>query len=50
MKRILFAITLALAASAAYAACTTHTIFGPNGQTTICTTCCAGSNCTTTCS
>ena len=50
MKRILIAITLALAASAAYAACTTHTIFGPNGQATICTTCCAGSNCTTTCS
>jgi len=32
------------------AACTTRTVFTPNGTIIWCTTCCVGSHCTTTCS
>lgn len=50
MKKLLVAISLMLAATAVYAACTTTTIFLPDGRTMICTTCCyAYGNCTTTC-
>ncbi len=49
MKRFLAALALATTATAAYAACTTHT-FIQNGRTVICSTCCyVGGNCTTTC-
>lgn len=43
-------ITLALLASSfgVYAACTTHTIYTAD-KITMCTTCCANGNCTTTC-
>ena len=36
-------------ASPALAACTSNTIFGPDGRATICTTCCNFGYCTTTC-
>jgi hypothetical protein len=48
MKKALIAIGLAAAATAAWATCTTHTII-QNGRMVTCTTCCYGSNCTTTC-
>ena len=49
MKRLILAAALALVATAAYAACWTHTIVTSDGMLT-CTTCCYGSgNCTTTC-
>jgi len=49
LKKYLIAAILALTTSAAYAACVTNTVIGPRGQMTICTTCCYGNNCTTTC-
>jgi hypothetical protein len=50
MRLIVGALLLVLAlASRADAACTTHTIFLPDGRTVICTTCCYGGGCTTTC-
>jgi hypothetical protein len=48
MKRFLVATALALTATAAYATCTTHTIF-QNGRITVCQVCCYGGHCTTTC-
>lgn len=48
MKKAIIAIALAAAATATWAACTTHTIMS-NGRIVSCTTCCVGSNCTTTC-
>lgn len=48
MKRFLLAASLALTATAAYATCTTHTIF-QGGRMVTCSTCCVGNNCTTTC-
>jgi len=48
MKKVLAAIALATLATATWAACTTHTIMS-NGRMVTCTTCCYGSNCTTTC-
>ena len=48
MKKAIIAIALAAAATATWAACTTHTIM-QNGRIVTCTTCCVGSNCTTTC-
>lgn len=47
-KRLMAALALATAATAAWAQCTTHTIF-QGGRTVICTTCCHYGNCTTTC-
>jgi hypothetical protein len=38
-----------LLASAAWAACSTHTIFMPRGTMITCTTCCYGSSCHTSC-
>lgn len=49
IKRILAAMGIALICTGAWAQCSTHTIFGSNGRTVICTTCCYGSNCTTNC-
>ncbi len=52
MKK-LFAIALSaallLAPVAAAARCVTETIIGPGGKVVICTTCCYGNQCTTTC-
>lgn len=48
MKKAIIAIALAAAATATWAACTTHT-FMSGGRTVTCTTCCYGSNCTTNC-
>lgn len=49
MKRIIIATAALLAlAGAAAAACSTHTYF-VNGKMVTCTTCCSGTNCTTTC-
>ena len=48
MRKFLIAAALALTASAAYAYCSTHTIFS-GGRVLTCTTCCYGGNCTTTC-
>lgn len=48
MKKALIAIALAVAATAAWAACTTHTYI-INGKVVTCTTCCYGNNCTTNC-
>ena len=50
MKKIILTIAmLAMFASAAYAACTTTTIFIPGQVPVICTTCCYAGNCTVTC-
>jgi hypothetical protein len=48
MKKTLIAIGLAAFTSVVWASCVTNTYF-VNGKMTICTTCCYGSNCTTTC-
>ena len=53
MKRIIaaLAITTALLAfnsTAAFASCSQHTIY-QDGRIIICSTCCFGSNCNTTC-
>lgn len=48
MKKAIIGLSLAAAASLAWASCSTHTYFA-NGKTIICTTCCTGNNCTTNC-
>jgi hypothetical protein len=49
MAKKLAAILMSLmVAPAAYAACTTHTYF-IDGKVIVCTTCCTGGYCTTTC-
>lgn len=48
MKMILALAALLAATTAAYATCTSHTYF-VNGKMTICTTCCTGGHCTTSC-
>lgn len=48
MKKIIAFISAALLATAAYAACTTHTYY-VNGKVIICTTCCYSGNCNTNC-
>ena len=48
MKRFLIAASLALTATAAYAQCVTNTYI-INGRMTVCTVCCTGGPCTTTC-
>lgn len=47
MRKLILAISLSLAATAAYA-CVTN-VMTVNGKTVICTTCCAGNVCNTTC-
>lgn len=49
MKRIFVALLLATFAAAAYAACSTTTVFTPDGRVVMCTTCCYNGNCTVTC-
>jgi hypothetical protein len=51
MKCLVFAIllTLVVLVGEALAGCVTSTIFLPDGTMQICTICCAGSSCTTTC-
>ena len=49
MKKIIAAVIAATVATAAYAACTTHTYF-VNGKYVTCTTCCDSfGNCNTNC-
>jgi hypothetical protein len=48
MKKALIGVYLATLATMTWASCTTHTIMS-NGRIVSCTTCCYGSNCTTTC-
>lgn len=53
MKRLLTVLTLTVLlalgmAGPAWASCTTHTYF-LNGRMVMCTVCCAGSHCSTTC-
>jgi hypothetical protein len=47
MKKLIFVVGM-LISGVAYAACTTHTYF-VNGRMVICTTCCTGSFCNTSC-
>jgi hypothetical protein len=53
MKRLMYVLVLTWmllgVASDVWAACTTTTIFMPDGRMLICTSCCYGSNCTVTC-
>jgi hypothetical protein len=50
LTNVLALIILAGVASVAYAACSSHTVFAPDGRVIVCTTCCsAGNNCTTSC-
>jgi len=53
MKKIVAALAVAVALLAfhteVHASCVTNTIFGSNGRTTFCTTCCYSGSCTTTC-
>ncbi len=48
MKKYIIAAILALSTTAAYAACVTNTYIS-GGRVVVCTTCCYGTNCTTTC-
>jgi hypothetical protein len=48
MKKALIAIWLAASTTMVWASCTTHTYF-INGKSVMCTVCCFGNNCTTTC-
>ena len=48
MKKIVIGIYLATLATMTWASCNTHT-YMMNGRMVTCTTCCFGSNCTTTC-
>lgn len=49
LKKLALTIAGMLVATAVYAACSTHTVFTPDGRVVTCTTCCYGSNCTTNC-
>lgn len=46
--KYLIALWALTTATLVYANCTTHTYF-VNGKTVMCTTCCYGGNCNTTC-
>jgi hypothetical protein len=48
LKAILFVASITIPAMA-YAYCTTQTIYYPDGRMVICTTCCNGGICNTTC-
>ena len=47
--KIAFGIFATIFATAVWASCTSTTIVGPNGQVTICNTCCYQGQCTTVC-
>ncbi len=54
MQRIILVLTFATAialftSGPAFADCITNTVFGPSGKMTMCTVCCNGTNCFTTC-
>lgn len=49
MKKVLIGVWLAAAATMTWASCSSHTIWQPNGQVIMCTTCCNFGSCTTTC-
>ena len=49
MRKTMLAFILAAVATAAYAGCFTNTVFTPQGQVLICTTCCDAGQCTTSC-
>lgn len=48
MKKFIIGTVLALSATVVYANCVTNTVFS-GGKMTVCTTCCYGNNCSTTC-
>jgi hypothetical protein len=48
MKKFIIGIAIALSAGVVYANCVTNTVFS-GGRMTVCTTCCYGTNCSTTC-
>lgn len=48
MKKFFALVATAVFATSVYAACSTHTYF-VNGKMVVCTTCCTGSSCNTTC-
>lgn len=49
MKRLLIATALLITSLGAYAVCTSNTFIDPSGKVVMCTTCCFGASCTTTC-
>jgi len=49
MKKLLVIASLVLATFVVHADCVTNTIIGKDGRMTVCTTCCNGGYCTTTC-
>lgn len=49
LAALIIALGLLLFHAEVQAGCTSHTIFGPGGKVTICTICCYGGSCTTTC-
>ena len=53
MRRLISAVAILLAVllwhGEAAAACTTNTFILPDGRMIVCTTCCMGAYCTTTC-
>ena len=49
MNKLVIALWLSTVATLSYAACTTQTISTPDGKYMVCTTCCNGPNCNTTC-
>ncbi len=49
MNKFILTAVLSLTAFSVYASCTTSTISTPDGKFMVCTTCCNGGNCNTTC-
>ena len=49
MKKLLIATALLVTSLGAYAVCTSNTFIDPSGKMVMCTTCCFGASCTTTC-
>lgn len=49
MKKIIAFIIAATVASVAYANCTTSSFITPEGKMIVCTSCCFGGQCTTSC-
>ena len=48
MKKFIIGVALTLSAGVVYANCVTNTVFS-GGRMTVCTTCCYGGSCSTTC-
>jgi hypothetical protein len=49
MRKLFVGLGLFLVAGVVYANCVTNTIIKKDGTMTVCTTCCYGTNCSTTC-